>query len=156
MWVRSKCRMIIDRGISKCTEKDTPIANLSTWIPTLLRFDLIRTYPVRKWRISAWGMVRHAVCVINTCLYIGQDGRSGNPSDLHSEDIRLGYWVWYRNTVWWFALARLGKFWDNVMNYLTTASFPVRKGIIWRHCTFRNSRNRHIVFKQSMIRVLQR
>ena len=30
----------------------------------------------------------------------------------------------------WFALVHLGKFRTDVMNYLTTASFPLRKGII--------------------------
>jgi len=144
--------MVTDRGTSKYTEKGPPSANLSTWIPTLLRFDLIRTCPVRKWRISAWSMVRHAVCVMNTFLRksMGMEKAVTLPACILK--VSGSTTEFYTGVHFlWFALVRLGKFRDNVMNYLTTTSFPVRKGIIWRHCTVSNSRCRYIVCKQSMI-----
>ena len=76
-------------------------------------------------------MVRHVICVINTFLgkSIGMVEAvthstcilklSGSTTEFDTDVQSL-----------WFALIRLGTFRENVLNYLTTPSFPVRKGTI--------------------------
>ena len=101
-------------------------------------------------------MVRHAICVINTFL-----GKSMGIEEAVTRStciLKVGGSTTEFDTdvqSLWLALIRLGKFRENVVNYLTTASFPLRKVIVWCYCTFSNSRSRLIVFKQSMIHVLQ-